>query len=408
MDENLLKEAELLGILDMDSLQSQIEMAKKQAILKQHKFAISQLPNGQFQTYIINPETGKRKEIRAITRERVEDRICKLTKEYEIADHNKNIITLDQLYQKWIDYKARVTQSPNTITRHKQHYKRYFEGSALFSEPLDKITVTDLEAFCNELIKSNNMTSREWTNVKTVLGGIFKLATRNKLIPSNLMKEIEITVRFRQIPKKTGKTETYNSEELEQLNKYLDEKFSETNDTAFLACRINFYLGLRVGELVALKWSDLIDMNHLHIQREEIRIQSENRLEVVDHTKTYTDRVVPLVPKAILILQKIQEASPVINNNSYIFVRDGERITARQIAYILEKYAERSGNPVKSTHKMRKTFASRAAVGRNGEPGISLDAVREILGHNDLKTTLGYIYNPDTEKETYEKLKAVL
>ena len=57
---------------------------------------------------------------------------------------------------------------------------------------------------------------------------------------------------------------------------------------------------------------------------------------------------------------------------------------------------------------MRKTFASRAAVGRNGEPGISLDAVREILGHNDLKTTLGYIYNPDTEKETYEKLKAVL
>ena len=29
----------------------------------------------------------------------------------------------------------------------------------------------------------------------------------------------------------------------------------------------------------------------LGIQREEIRIQSENRLEVVDHTKTYTDRV---------------------------------------------------------------------------------------------------------------------
>ena len=57
---------------------------------------------------------------------------------------------------------------------------------------------------------------------------------------------------------------------------------------------------------------------------------------------------------------------------------------------------------------MRKTFASRATVGRNGVPGISPDAVREILGHNDLRTTLGYIYNPDTEKETYEKLKAVL
>ncbi len=57
---------------------------------------------------------------------------------------------------------------------------------------------------------------------------------------------------------------------------------------------------------------------------------------------------------------------------------------------------------------MRKTFASRAVSGKDGNPGISLDAVREILGHNDLRTTLGYIYNPDTEKETYEKLKKVL
>ena len=222
------------------------------------------------------------------------------------------------------------------------------------------------------------------------------------------MKEVEITVRFRQTSMKSGKTETYNTAELDDLNQYLDEKFTETGDTAFLACRLNFFLGLRVGELVALKWSDLEDMNHLHIQREEIRIQCENRLEVVEHTKTYTDRVVPLVPKAILILEKIRETTPTLNPDSFIFVRDGERVTSRQIAYILEKYAERTGNPVKSTHKMRKTFASRATVGRNGVPGISLDAVREILGHNDLRTTLGYIYNPDTEKETYEKLKAVL
>ena len=115
-----------------------------------------------------------------------------------------------------------------------------------------------------------------------------------------------------------------------------------------------------------------------------------------------------LVPKAIIILQKIREAAPPLNSNQFIFVRDGQRISSRQIAYILEKYAERSGKPVKSTHKMRKTFTSRAAVGKDGSPGISLDAVREILGHNDLRTTLGYIYNPDTEKETYDKLKAVL
>ena len=30
--------------------------------------------------------------------------------------------------------------------------------------------------------------------------------------------------------KKTGKTQTYNSEELFLLNEYLDEKFAETSD----------------------------------------------------------------------------------------------------------------------------------------------------------------------------------
>ncbi len=56
---------------------------------------------------------------------------------------------------------------------------------------------------------------------------------------------------------------------------------------------------------------------------------------------------------------------------------------------------------------MRKTFASRAASTKDGK-SVDIDAIREILGHTNLKTTLGYIYSADTEKETYDKLKAVL
>ena len=62
---------------------------------------------------------------------------------------------------------------------------------------------------------------------------------------------------------------------------------------------------------------------------------------------------------------------------------DGERITSRQIAYVLEKFAERQGVRTKSTHKMRKTYASN--LNANGVP---LDCIREMLGHSDLSTTL--------------------
>ena len=88
-----------------------------------------------------------------------------------------------------------------------------------------------------------------------------------------------------QVVKKTGKTETYNTEELEELNQYLDKMYAETEDTVFLAVKINFLPGLRVGELVALKWEDCKDLSHLHVVREEVRNQETNQYEAVEHTK---------------------------------------------------------------------------------------------------------------------------
>jgi len=40
--------------------------------------------------------------------------------------------------------------------------------------------------------------------------------------------------------------------------------------------------------------------------------------------------------------------------------------------------------------------------------GVPIDFIREQLGHSSLSTTYGYIYNPLTEKETYEALTRAL
>ena len=165
----------------------------------------------------------------------------------------------------------------------------------------------------------------------------------------------------------------------------------KTHDSSFIAVKLNFLLGLRVSELVALKWDDIEDEKHIHVMREEVRNQETGELLVVDHTKTNQDRFVALIPKGYELLSKLE------HQNEYIFVRDNKRLTARQIAYVLEKYAERMGLHTKSPHKMRKTYAS--LLNANGVP---LDHIREQLGHNNLSTTLGYIYNPLTEKETFD------
>ena len=88
------------------------------------------------------------------------------------------------------------------------------------------------------------------------------------------------------------------------------------------------------------------------------------------------------------------------DNNEYLFVRDGNRLHTRQIAYVLEKYAKDNNLDTKSTHKMRKTFASLLNAA-----GIPLDAIRELLGHSRLSTTLSYLFNPLTDEETRELIE---
>ena len=381
------------GNIAVDTMQSML-MAKKIDIVKKlHTSAITppKQPGGRWQTYY-KDVTGKRICIKATSEE---DILKKLVDVYLNNSYLDNI-TFDVLFNEWLDFKKTTTDSPNTITRHKQRYQKYFASSVLAGKKLRQLDTLTLEAEFNRLVKEHNLSRKEFVNIKTIPKGMFEFAMRKGYIDTNPMEQVLIHVKYKQVVKKSGKTQTYNSEELKQLNEYLDAKYTETGDTAFLAVKLNFLCGLRVGELVSLKWKDIED-NHLHIIREEVRNQELGTYEVVEHTKTHTDRYVLLIPKALALLEKIEHES------EYIFTRNGKRLTSRQIAYVLEKFAERQGMRTKSTHKMRKTYASLLAAS-----GVPLDAIRELLGHSDLQTTLGYIYNPLTDTETASLIEKAL
>ena len=366
----ILKEAFDCGIINTDSVLDILMSTKREQIRKIHTYAITPpaKEGGRWQTCYKGAD-GKRKNIKAQTEEELLDKLIPLYFQNSHIDK----LTFYELYEEWLEYKQTVTNSPNTIKRHKQHYKKYFEPSALHNKKIRQVNELLLETECNRIVKEFRLPRKEWCNIKTILNGMFEYAVRKKYLTENPMDKVQILVKFKQVVRKTGKTETYNSDELKDLNQYLDRMYTETGDTAFLAVKLNFLLGLRVGELVALKWEDYCNSNHLHIVREEVRNQVTNQYDVVEHT------------------------------GDYIFMRDGKRLTSRQIAYVLEKYAERQGLSTKSTHKMRKTFASNLNAS-----GVPLDCIRELLGHSNLNTTLGYIYNPLTEKETYDLISKAL
>ena len=390
----ILQNAVELGIINIDSVLDTLMSTKREQILKIHSYAITPpaSENGRWQT-CYKDESGKRKNIKAQTREELLDKLIPIYLSNTYLDK----LTFYGLYEEWLAYKTTVTNSPNTIKRHKQHYRKYFESSCLHNMKIKKIDELILEQECNRIVKEYNLSRKEWCNAKTILNGMYEYAVRKKYLTDNPMNKVQILVKFKQVVRKTGKTETYNSDELLELNKFLDRMYEETQDASFLAVKVNFLLGLRVGELVALKWSDLCDNSHLHIVREEVRDQTDNSYTVVEHTKTNKDRFVVIVPKALDILNRIEK------QGEYIFMRDGERITAIRISTILRKYANYQGVRIKSSHKIRKTYASNLNA-----CGVPLDCIREMLGHSNLSTTLGYIYNPLTEKETFDLITKAL
>lgn len=390
----ILQNAVELGIINIDSVLDTLMSTRREQILKLHPYAITPPTqvNGRWQT-CYKDEAGKRKNIKAQTKEELLDKLIPI---YLSNSHIDNL-KFCGLYEEWLAYKATVTNSPNTIKRHKQHYRKYFEPSCLHNMKIKKIDEIILEQECNRIVKEYNLTRKEWCNAKTILNGMYEYAVRKKYLAENPMSKVQILVKFKQIVRKTGKTETYNSEELAELNSFLDRMYEETQDASFLAVKVNFLLGLRVGELVALKWCDLCDSSQLHIVREEVRDQTDNSYKVVEHTKTNRDRFVVIVPKALDILNRIEK------QGEYIFMRDGERITAIRISTILRKYANYQGVHIKSSHKIRKTYASNLNA-----CGVPLDCIREMLGHSNLNTTLGYIYNPLTERETIDLITKAL
>lgn len=379
--------------LDMCNVLDVIMASKRAKIKNLHTYAITPAnSHNKYWTTYFKPENKARLLIRGKSEEELLDKLVKLYEETENLDN----LTFNRLFDEWLEYKKAITNSANTIKRHRQHYAKYFEPSKLHSMKVSHIDTFVLEMECNRIVKEFNLTRKAWVNAKTILNGMFEYAKREKYIIDNPLSDMKITVRYKQTVKKAGNTQTYNTDELEALNKYLDMKYEETNDSVYIAVRLNFFLGLRIGELAALKPEDIMG-NQIHVVREEVRDQETNQTYVVEHTKTNRDRFVALVPQAKKLLEKLDM------DGAYLFERDGERLRARQIEYVLEKYAQCQGIEPKRSHKIRKTYASRLNA-----YGVPIDAIREQLGHSELSTTLSYIYNPLTEDATYSMISDAL
>lgn len=232
--------------------------------------------------------------------------------------------------------------------------------------------------------------------MKAILNGVIWYSIEKKYITENPLRDMKIQSTFIQPEKKKkDEEEVFNYEEIELVKKAILEEIETEKDTAAYAILLSFQLGVRVGELITLKWSD-IDENSIHIQRmvrtyrkvdrETLKPIGNQIYEVFPNTKTPAgNRNIFLTDKARSYLDEIKRLNKERGfSNEFIFYQEnGNRMNRQRVNTVLYSYCDKVNITKKSSHKIRKTFISNLI-----ENGFNPEVITKMVGHEDYQTTL--------------------
>ena len=422
MDE-ALKFAVENGIIDLSYIQAKYEMNKREEILKKHKWAISQGKDGYWRTYLPDEEKGK-KMIKRKSQKDIENIVIQFIKKQseEVAAEKKNKkITLENLYEEWIVSKEKHTNSSSYIKRITADWKKYYiPQKNLISKPIIEFTKNELDDWAHEMIKEKELTKKQYYNMSIIIRQSLEYASEKGYIEENPFEKIKINSKmFRKVKKPLPQTQVYLTDEIPKIVYDMLRRFKNNpENTSPLAVLLDFEIGVRIGELVALKLSDISeDWAYIHVQRQAVReykrIDKDSTkmrfvgFKVVEYTKSDDgDRQVYLTDLARKIIKIVLSVNKYYKHKceDYIFVKGNQRLSHYTIQSKLYRGCESIGIITKTMHKVRKTYISSLI-----DSGLNIDEIRRQAGHSDERTTYGnYCFNRMTAPETQAVMEKAL
>lgn len=368
------------GIIDLSYVQEKIEMNKREELLKKHTYRIWQGTNGYWYTKFPD-DNGKYSQLKKRKDKwTLEDDIVKF---WRTREENP---TVYEVFTDWVEGKfLREEIEPATRDRYKRQFDQCF--SAIRNRHIKDISEYDLEEFVLNSIHDNELTQKGFSNMRTLIFGIFKMAKKNKLIKysvTEVVNDMDISRKnFRSITKENA-DEVFTEEELPIILEYLEENIDFLN----LGILLLFKTGLRIGELVALKKEDVLSYNKIHVNRTEIIYKDNSgkmQYEVRNSPKTEESIRTVLIPdKYCWILKRIQMMS---SFGEYLFEWNNERIRSYVFRNRLYTICRKCGIKRKSPHKVRKTYSTILI-----DSGAEESLVLSQMGHREISTTRKYYY----------------
>lgn len=360
-----------------------------------------------FQTYLgIDPATGKER--------RTTRRGFKTMKEAKQAERNllldveENGLpsnqsdgfqdpTFEELAQLWLE-NYKTTVKPSTFENVRSKVEKMAEEH--FKElKLKKITV----AYCQRVVIELSKNYILYNHYLSVINRIFKYAVLMDILDSNPFDKV-IKPKSKQTQRKG------NFLTKEELKEFLKLAQTATLSYFFPLVHLMSYTGLRQGEAIALKWSDIdFENKKITVDKTAARIKEKQTLQT-PKTKN-SKRVISIDPTTLSILKSWKKDQiKIYFKNGKHFEGDDNFIFTNQrgdwvhihnfIRYFKRFIADHKLKPI-TPHGLRHTHASLLF-----SAGVEPKNISDRLGHSTVQITLD-LYTHITEEQrtdTVEKL----
>lgn len=379
------------GMIDIDTIREKIEMNERKKYLEMHESKIWKSTDGKWYTFV--PDCTKkdgRKLVKRKTKENIDDYIVAYYKEHEEPQ------TIEKTYNEWISRKIKFEEISNqTYDRYGVDFRKYFADC--MNMKIRYVTTDFLDDFIVDNIRKHGMKAKAWSNLRTLIRGIFLFAKKkgySNLDISSYLQELDISRKMFDHSRKNEENVVFTKQEIQKIVKEL----RDSRNIKDMAILVAIYTGMRVGEIVALKWEDIHD-DYIHVNRTQINFKDANGKnvhEVRDFPKTEAGiRDVVIVPELRNVLKKMRSINPF---TEYVFEKNGEPIHKHLVCSRLYVLCERYGFPKKGMHALRRYYATTLI-----NAGVEEIIVISQMGHTDFSTTKKYYYKDNTEKDYVAK-----
>lgn len=162
-----------------------------------------------------------------------------------------------------------------------------------------------------------------------------------------------------------------------------------------LGIYISLSTGLRIGEICALKWSDIDGILTVNRTIERIYIiegEKKHTELVINTPKTKNScREIPMNKELLGMLKPLKK---VVNDDYYILTNDERPTEPRTYRNYYKRLMEKLDIPKLKYHGLRHSFATRCI-----EVGCDYKTVSVLLGHSNISTTLNLYVHPNMEQK---------